>query len=85
MAQFVLRAAMFYELIKFIYLLLSQVRACLEEKGLEWNGEIVGSKNLARPALVHDGITHTESNEIMVYLDETFPDIHDIRLRPSTV
>jgi glutathione S-transferase len=65
-----------------------RVRMTLEEKDLPWTShhldlrkkeavtpEYFGihPKGLV-PALVHDGVVHIESNEIIEYLDETFPD-----------
>ena len=65
-----------------------RVRMALAEKGLQWTShhldlrkketvtpEYFGihPKGLV-PTLVHDGIVHIESNEIIEYLDETFPD-----------
>ncbi len=65
-----------------------RVRMTLTEKGLPWTShhldlrkkeavtpEYFGihPKGLV-PTLVHDGVVHIESNEIIEYLDETFPD-----------
>jgi glutathione S-transferase len=65
-----------------------RVRMVLKEKNLPWTShhldlrkkeavtpEYFGihPKGLV-PALVHDGVVHIESNEIIEYLDETFPD-----------
>jgi glutathione S-transferase len=65
-----------------------RVRMVLAEKGLPWTShhrdlrkketvtpEYFGihPKGLV-PTLVHDGVVHIESNEIIEYLDETFPD-----------
>lgn len=65
-----------------------RVRMALEEKGVPWTShhldlrkketvtpEYFGihPKGLV-PTLVHDGVVHIESNEIIEYLDETFPD-----------
>jgi glutathione S-transferase len=65
-----------------------RVRMALAEKGLPWTShhrdlrkketvtpEYFGihPKGLV-PALVHDGVVHIESNEIIEYLDDTFPD-----------
>ena len=65
-----------------------RVRMTLEEKNLPWTShhldlrkkeavtpEYFGihPKGLV-PTLVHDGVVHIESNEIIEYLDETFPD-----------
>jgi glutathione S-transferase len=65
-----------------------RVRMTLAEKGLSWTShhldlrkketvtpEYFGihPKGLV-PTLVHDGVVHIESNEIIEYLDETFPD-----------
>ena len=65
-----------------------RVRMALAEKGLPWTShhldlrkketvtpEYFGihPKGLV-PTLVHDGVVHIESNEIIEYLDEAFPD-----------
>ncbi|XP_070549308.1 uncharacterized protein [Ptychodera flava] len=65
-----------------------KVRIYLEEKGLDWvshhvdlkKGENctddfvqINPKGLV-PVLIHDGVTVTESNDIMEYLEEKFPD-----------
>ena len=65
-----------------------RVRMTLEEKNLPWTShhldlrkkeavtpEYFGihPKGLV-PTLVHDGVVHIESNEIIEYLDQTFPD-----------
>ena len=65
-----------------------RVRIALAEKGLPWTShhldlrkketvtpEYFGihPKGLV-PTLVHDGVVHIESNEIIEYLDEAFPD-----------
>jgi glutathione S-transferase len=65
-----------------------RVRMVLKEKNLPWTShhldlrkkeavtaEYFGihPKGLV-PSLVHDGVVHIESNEIIEYLDETFPD-----------
>src|SRR5262249_15603114 len=65
-----------------------RVRMALAEKALPWTShhldlrkketvtpEYFGihPKGLV-PTLVHDGVVHIESNEIIEYLDETFPD-----------
>jgi glutathione S-transferase len=65
-----------------------RVRMALTEKNLSWTShhldlrkkeavtpEYFGihPKGLV-PTLVHDGVVHIESNEIIEYLDETFPD-----------
>ncbi|XP_038057611.1 uncharacterized protein LOC119729155 isoform X2 [Patiria miniata] len=73
-----------------------KVRACLEAKKLKWQSRVtcMTSEEMESdwyftihpqglvPALVHDGVTHIESSDIMVYLDEAFP---EIPLRPNTV
>jgi glutathione S-transferase len=65
-----------------------KVRVCLEEKGLAWSShpvDITASEHVSPgylainpraqvPALVHDGRVVVESNEIIDYLDRTFPD-----------
>ena len=65
-----------------------RVRMTLEEKGLEWVSHHIDLKkkenvteeyfginpNGLVPTLVHDGVVHIESNEIIDYLDLTFPD-----------
>lgn len=65
-----------------------RVRMTLEEKGLEWTSHHLSLKkkenisddyfginpNGLVPTLVHDGVVHIESNEIIDYLDETFTD-----------
>ena len=65
-----------------------RVRMTLEEKHLPWISHHldlrkkeavtpdyfgIHPKGLV-PTLVHDGVVHIESNEIIEYLDETFPD-----------
>lgn len=65
-----------------------RVRLVLEEKGLEWvsheidlghqeNNQLwymaINPKGLV-PAIVHDGVVVTESNDIMEYLEEKFPE-----------
>lgn len=63
-----------------------RVRMTLEEKGLDWESHHIDLKkkeNLSEsyfainpnglvPTLIHDGVVHIESNEIIAYLDETF-------------
>jgi GST-like protein len=65
-----------------------RVRMTLEEKGLDWTSHhldlkkkenitdeyfAINPKGLV-PALVHDGVVHVESNEIIDYLDHTYPE-----------
>lgn len=64
-----------------------RVRMTLIEKGLEWESHHIDLKkkeNISEeyfginpkglvPTLVHDGVVHVESNEIIDYLDETYP------------
>ncbi len=71
-----------------------RVRMTLEEKGLEWTSHHLDLKkkenisdeyfalnpNGLVPTLVHDGVVHIESNDIIDYLDQTFP---DPALRPA--
>jgi glutathione S-transferase len=71
-----------------------RVRLGLEEKGLDWTSHHLDLPNNAHvsadyqrinpngvvPTLVHDGQVVLESNDILVYLDEHFP---DPPLRPS--
>jgi glutathione S-transferase len=65
-----------------------RVRMALEEKGLEWTSHHISlqkKENVTAeyfgihpkglvPALVHDGVVHIESNDIIGYLDERFPE-----------
>lgn len=65
-----------------------RVRMTLEEKGLDWTSHHLSLKkkenisddyfginpNGLVPTLVHDGVVHIESNDIIDYLDETFPE-----------
>jgi glutathione S-transferase len=65
-----------------------RVRMTLDEKGLDWVSHHIDLKkkeNVTKeyfginpdglvPALIHDGVVHVESNEIIDYLDLTFPD-----------
>jgi len=71
-----------------------RVRITLEEKGLEWSShhlDIVKKEHITPeyfginpngvvPTLVHDGVVMIESDDIIDYLDKTFP---DRPLRPS--
>jgi GST-like protein len=64
-----------------------RVRMTLEEKGLDWtshhldlrkkenisDGYFAINPNGLVPTLVHDGVVHIESNDIIDYLDQTFP------------
>jgi GST-like protein len=64
-----------------------RVRMTLEEKGLPWTSHHLSLQkkenvtpeyfaihpNGLVPTLVHDGVVHIESNEIIEYLDERFP------------
>lgn len=64
-----------------------RVRMTLEEKGVEWEShhiDLKKKKNLSEsyfainpnglvPTLIHDGVVHIESNDIIAYLDETYP------------
>jgi glutathione S-transferase len=73
-----------------------RVRLGLEEKGLEWTSHHLNmpanehvtadyqriNPNGVVPTLVHDGQVVIESNDILVYLDDHFP---DPPLRPSEV
>lgn len=66
----------------------ARARLLLEEKGLNWTSHHIdlGKKeNISEayfginpkglvPALVHDGVVVTESNDILVYLEDTFPE-----------
>ena len=71
-----------------------RVRLALEEKGLDWHSHRlnllkkehiteeyfgINPKGLV-PTLVHDGIVIVESDDIIEYIDETFP---EPRLRPA--
>lgn len=65
-----------------------RVRMTLEEKGLDWTShhlDLKKKENVSEdyfginpnglvPTLVHDGVVHIESNEIIDYLDLTYPD-----------
>lgn len=65
-----------------------RVRMTLIEKGLDWTSHHLDLKkkenisdayfginpNGLVPTLVHDGVVHIESNEIIDYIDETYPD-----------
>lgn len=65
-----------------------RVRMTLEEKGIDWTSHHIDLKkkenvteeyfginpNGLVPTLVHDGVVHIESNDIIDYLDRTFPD-----------
>ena len=65
-----------------------RVRITLEEKGLEWTShhlDLLKKEHLTAeyfsinpnglvPTLVHDGVVIIESNDIIDYLDKTFPD-----------
>lgn len=65
-----------------------RVRMTLIEKGLDWTShhlDLLKKENISDnyfginpnglvPTLVHDGVVHIESNEIIDYLDETFPE-----------
>ncbi len=65
-----------------------RVRMTLAEKGLDWTSRHIDLKkkenvteeyfginpNGLVPALIHDGVVHIESNDIIDYLDQTFPD-----------
>lgn len=65
-----------------------RVRMTLIEKGLDWTSHHIDLKkkenisddyfginpNGLVPTLVHDGVVHIESNDIIDYLDETFPE-----------
>ncbi len=71
-----------------------RVRITLEEKGLNWESHHIDlfkkenhtpeyfgiNPNGLVPTLVHDGVVIIESNDIIDYLDQTFP---DPPLRPS--
>jgi len=65
-----------------------RVRMTLEEKGLDWTSHHLDLKkkenisddyfainpNGLVPTLIHDGVVHIESNDIIDYLDRTFPE-----------
>ena len=65
-----------------------RVRMTLKEKNLPWTSHHLDLRKKEQvtpqyfgihpkglvPTLVHDGVVHIESNEIIEYLDETFPD-----------
>lgn len=65
-----------------------RVRMTLIEKGLDWTShhlDLLKKENISDdyfginpnglvPTLVHDGTVHIESNDIIDYLDETFPE-----------
>jgi len=65
-----------------------RVRMTLKEKDLPWTSHHLDLRKKEQvtpeyfgihpkglvPTLVHDGVVHIESNEIIEYLDETFPD-----------
>ncbi len=65
-----------------------RVRMTLIEKGLDWTShhlDLVKKENVTEeyfgihpaglvPALVHDGVVHIESNDIIDYLDEIYPE-----------
>lgn len=65
-----------------------RVRMTLIEKGLPWTShhlDLIKKENISDeyfginpnglvPTLVHDGVVHIESNDIIDYLDETFPE-----------
>lgn len=65
-----------------------RVRMTLEEKGLDWTSHHLDLKkkenisddyfainpNGLVPTLIHDGVVHIESNDIIDYLDKTFPE-----------
>lgn len=65
-----------------------RVRMTLIEKGLDWTSHhlnLLTKENVTAeyfgihpkglvPALVHDGVVHIESNDIIEYLDETYPE-----------
>ena len=65
-----------------------RVRMVLEEKNLPWTSHHLDLRKKEAvtpeyfgihpqglvPTLVHDGVVHIESNDIIEYLDETFPD-----------
>lgn len=71
-----------------------RVRMTLVEKGVDWTShhlDLLKKENISDdyfginpnglvPTLVHDGVVHIESNEIIDYLDETFP---EPSLRPA--
>lgn len=65
-----------------------RVRMALCEKGLDWTShhlDLKKKENISEdyfginpnglvPTLVHDGVVHIESNEIIDYIDQTFPE-----------
>lgn len=65
-----------------------RVRMTLEEKGLDWTSyhlDLRKKENISDdyfainpnglvPTLVHDGVVHIESNDIIDYLDRTYPE-----------
>jgi len=65
-----------------------RVRMTLEEKGLDWTSyhlDLKKKENISDdyfginpnglvPTLVHDGVVHIESNDIIDYLDKTYPE-----------
>lgn len=65
-----------------------RVRMTLDEKGVDWVSHHIDLKKKENvteeyfsinpdglvPTLIHDGVVHVESNEIIDYLDLTFPD-----------
>lgn len=67
-----------------------RVRMVLEEKNIPWTShhlDLRKAENVTEdyfrihpkglvPALIHDGVVHIESTEIINYLDETFPKPH---------
>ena len=76
------------------FVLLVQVRLCLEEKGIAWTGHrldlmkfenlrpdyLAMNRNGVVPTIVHDGTVIVESSIINEYLDDEFP---DTPLRPD--
>ncbi len=65
-----------------------RVRMALEEKGLDWESHHIDLKkkenldegyfainpNGLVPTMIHEGVVHIESNEIIAYLDEAYPE-----------